>query len=145
MAVGNRKDPYLGFNFVVEIEGIIVGGFNEVSGLHVEIEVQTIREGGRNEFMRQIPGPAKYPSNLVLKRGLTDDAALWNWHRDVARGRIQRKNGSVVLRDAAGQAKWRWNFQKAFPVKWTGPDMRAGTAETAIEALELVHEGLVKS
>jgi phage tail-like protein len=145
VSVGERKDPYLGFNFLVEIECIVVGGFSEVSGLHVETEVLTFREGGVNEYMRQIPGPAKYPANLVFKRGLTDDDALWNWHRDVTRGQVKRKNGSVVLRNAQGQEKWRWNFQNAFPVKWTGPDLRAGASEITIEALELVHEGLVKS
>lgn len=145
MAVGQRKDPYLNFNFVVEIEGITVGGFSEVSGLQIEVEVLPFREGGLNGYMHQIPGAAKYPSNLIFKRGLTDDIVLWNWHRDVVRGDVQRKNGSVVLRDAAGKERWRWNFQNAFPVKWHGPDLRGGTAEAAIEALELVHEGLVRA
>jgi len=144
VAIGQRKDPYLGFNFVGEIEGLVVGGFSEVSGLQMEIEVQAFREGGRNEYMRQVPGGTKYP-NLVLKRGLTDDDVLWNWHVDTVRGDVDRKNGSVVLRNAAGEEQWRWNFQNAFPVKWQGPDLRAGTAETAIEMLELAHEGLVDS
>jgi len=142
VAVAARKDPYLGFNFVIEIHGIVVAGFSEVSGLEVNIDVQAMREGGVNEYMRQIAGGAKHP-NLVLKRGLTDDDALWNWQRDVVRGKIQRKNGSVVLRDPQGTEKWRWNFQNAYPVKWHGPDLKGGTAEVAIETLELVHEGLV--
>jgi phage tail-like protein len=145
MAVGQRKDPYLGFNFLVEIGGVVKGGFTEVSGLQVEIEIQTFREGGRNDFMRQIPGPAKYPSNLIFKRGLTDDDALWAWHHKAVRGQVERKNGSVWLRDAAGHEKWRWNFQNAFPVKWQGPELKAGTAEVMIEVLELAHEGLVKA
>jgi phage tail-like protein len=145
VAVGERKDPYLGFNFVVEIDGIVLGGFSEVSGLQVEIEIHTFREGGVNEYMRQIPGPTKYPSNLIFKRGLTDDDALWTWHRKAVRGQVERKNGSVVLRDAAGEERWRWNFQNAFPVKWQGPELKAGTAELTIEVLELVHEGLVNS
>jgi phage tail-like protein len=143
VAVADRKDPYLGFNFLVEIDGLTVGGFSEVSGLEVNIDVQAMREGGVNEYMRQIVGGAKHP-NIVLKRGLTDDDALWNWQRDVARGKIQRKNGSVVLRDPQGNEKWRWNFQSAYPVKWHGPDFKAGTAEVSIEILEIVHEGLVK-
>jgi phage tail-like protein len=143
MAIGDRNDPYLGFNFRVEIEGIVVGGFSEVSGLQIEIESESFREGGVNEYMRQLPGPAKYPSNLVLKRGLTDDDALWSWHRDVVRGQIARKNGSVVLCDLTGEEQWRWNFLNAFPVKWLASDFHAGTAEVVIETLELVHEGLV--
>ena len=34
----SRKDPYMAFNFVVEIEGLTVGGFSEVSGLQIETE-----------------------------------------------------------------------------------------------------------
>ena len=93
-----RVDPYLGFNFVVEIKGIQVAGFSEVSGLQVEIEVQDYREGGLNTYIHRLPGPARYPNNLVLKRGLANDL-LWLWHQDVVNGLIERKNGSIILID----------------------------------------------
>ena len=32
MATGDRKDPYRGFNFRVEIDNITVGAFSDVSG-----------------------------------------------------------------------------------------------------------------
>ena len=44
--------------------------------------------------------------------------------------------------DSAGEEKQRWNFVKACPVRWVGPDLRASTAEVAVETLELVHRGL---
>jgi phage tail-like protein len=81
---------------------------------------------------------------LVLKHGLTDSDILWNWHQDVASGNILRKNGSIMLLDSAGEEQWRWNFVDAYPVRWVGPDLRAGSAEVAIETLELVHRGLSK-
>lgn len=37
---GYRKDPYLTFNFVVEIDGIAVAGFTDVSGLSIETQVE---------------------------------------------------------------------------------------------------------
>jgi len=46
---GLRKDPYAGFNFLVEIDGLLVGGFTEVTGLQVETESHDYREGGLNE------------------------------------------------------------------------------------------------
>ena len=48
--------PYLTFNFAVEIEGLLVGGFTEVSGLESEIEVEEYREGGVNGFVHKLPG-----------------------------------------------------------------------------------------
>jgi len=140
-----RKDPFLSFNFAVEIEGLVAGGFSEVSGLQSEIEVQEYREGGRNEYMLKRAGPAKYPSNLTLKRGLTDVKTLWNWYRDVTGGKVERKNVSVLLMDSNGQEKVRWNFENAYPVRWVGPDLKGAAAEIAVEALELAHDGFASA
>jgi phage tail-like protein len=142
MAVGDRVDPYLSFHFLVEIEGLVIGGFNEVTGLTVEVEIEEYREGGLNAYVHKLAGPTRYPNNLVLKHGLTDSDTLWNWHQDVASGNIRRRNGSIILLDSAGEEQWRWNFVDAYPVRWVGPDLRAGSAEVAIETLELVHRGL---
>ena len=142
MATGDRKDPFLGFNFAVEVRGLVVGGFSEVTGLQAESEVQEYREGGVNEYIHKRAGPIKYPSNLTLKRGITDAAALWPWYRDVMNGKIERKNVSIILMDSAGEEKRRWNFQRAYPVKWVGPDLRGATAEVAAETVELAHDGL---
>jgi len=144
MAVADRTDPYLGFNFLVEIDGLVVGAFSEVGGLQAELEFETIREGGQNGFQYKLPGALKYPSNLTLKRGMTDSEALWSWYQDVGNGIVERRSGSIVLRDAAGDEKWRWNFNDAYPVKWTGPTLKAGSGEIAFETLELAHHGLTK-
>jgi phage tail-like protein len=136
------RDPYLGMNFVVEIEGLTVAAFSEVTGLQVETEVHDYREGGLNEYMHKLAGPTRYPTNLTLKHGLTSGDELWKWHQDVRQGKIVRKNVSIVLLDAAHQEKWRWNFEQALPVRWNGPDLRADRAEVAIESVELVHRGL---
>jgi phage tail-like protein len=136
------KDPYLGFKFRVEIKGVEVAGFSEVSGLQLEIETEEYREGGVNEYMHKLAGPARYPANLVLKRGLMSTTALWDWQQQIVQGRITRHNGSIVLMNSAGEEKWRWNFKDAYPVKWNGPDLRGNTAEIALETLELVHRGL---
>ena len=144
MALGERKDPYLSFNFLVEIKGLVVGGFTEATGLQGEIEVKDYREGGLNEYVHKLPGPTKYPQNLVLKHGVSDSDVLWKWYLDVTQGKIKSKNGSIVFLDAAGEEKWRWNFIKAYPVRWSGPDMRASSAEVAVETFELVHQGIVR-
>ena len=142
MATGDRKDPFLSYNFAVEVEGLVAGGFSEVSGLQTEIEVQEYREGGLNEFIHKRAGPAKYPSNLILKKGITDVRTLWDWYWQVAQGIIERKNVSVLLMDSSGQEKLRWNFEKAYPVKWVGPDLKGTGSEVAVESVELAHSGL---
>ncbi|MBV8113648.1 MAG: phage tail protein [Silvibacterium sp.] len=143
MATGDRHDPVLAFCFAVEISGMLVAGFSEVSGLQAEIEVQEYREGGVNGYVHKRAGPVKYASNLTLKKGITDSTELWSWYRDVMNGRIQRKPVDVVLMNSAGEEWRRWKLQNAYPVKWTGPDMKAAASEVAVETLELAHEGLL--
>jgi phage tail-like protein len=141
----SRKDPLLRFNFAVEIDSLVAGGFQEVTGLQSELEVQDYREGGRNEYIHKFWGPVKYSSNLVLKHGMTDVRGLFQWYWDVMHGIVERKNVSVILLDSAGHEKFRWNFIKAYPVKWVGPEFRSTADEVAVEAVELVHRGLLKA
>lgn len=142
---GSRRDPYLGLNFRVEIGDLEVGGFTEVTGLQVETEFQDYREGGVNEYVHRLPGPMRYPQNLVLKHGLTDGDSLWSWCQDVARGVITRLNVTIYLLDNAGLPVVRWEVQEAYPVRWSGPEFRAEHAGVAFESIELTHRGLVKS
>jgi phage tail-like protein len=141
--LGIRNDPYMGFNFFVEIESLIIGGFSEVSGLQVETAVEEYREGGCNEYVHKLAGPTHSP-NLVLKHGLTDVETLWMWHQDVAAGDIKRKNGTIYLLDRRGTPATWWDFKGAYPVKWTGPDLRADSNTVAVESVELAHRGLSK-
>ena len=145
MALGRRKDPYLSYRFQVEVDQQVVAAFSEVTGLDFETDVETFREGGVNLHEQQLAGPNKFPSRLVLKRGMTNARLLWSWHQDVTQGRIRRKDVSILLLDSTGEEKWRWNFRQALPVKWVGPQFRASNAEIAIETLELVHRGLLPS
>ena len=137
-----RNDPYLTFQFVVEVKGLEVGGFSEVSGLELETDVEKFREGGLIQYEHQLAGPTKFPSRIVLKKGVTGDV-LWSWHQKVAQGRVERKQLAIVLKDAANNELRRWTFQEAAPVKWVGPQFRASGAEVAVETLELIHNGLV--
>jgi phage tail-like protein len=142
--LGIRLDPYMGYNFLVEFEGLIAGGFNEVTGLQVETVVETYREGGLNEYEHKLAGPTHYPSNLILKHGLTDIETLWLWHQDVVRGKFKRKNGTIYLMDQLGLPAMWWDVKEAYPVKWAGPELRATNSVVAVETLELVHRGIVK-
>jgi phage tail-like protein len=135
-----RHDPYKAFNFRVEIDGM-TAAFTEVSGLDSEVEVIDYREGGEETRTRKLPGLRKY-SNIVLKRGITQDAQLWNWHKQVLDGNVHRRNGSVILLDDHGAEQVRWNFVESWPCKYIGPTLNAKSTEAAIETLELAHEGL---
>jgi phage tail-like protein len=144
MATGQVKDPYGSFNFLVEIDGISRAAFQQCSGFDSSTEVIEHREGGDNTTPRKLPGMTKY-SNISLKSGLTDSRELQDWAHRVILGDIERKNGSIVLLDRKGQEVARWNFVRAWPAKWDGPDFNAETSDVAIETLELAHEGIQRA
>jgi phage tail-like protein len=142
-----RNDPYGAFNFQVVINGIlddgssVRAGFKEVTGLDIEVDVIEYRNGSENITVRKIPGLHKF-NNIVLKRGITGDVALWNWMKTVLDGNALRADGSIILLNEAREQVMRWNFRRAFPCKLTGPTLNAKSKEVAIETLELAHEGL---
>jgi phage tail-like protein len=140
---GQVTDPYRGFRFRIEINGLIVGGFSEVTGIQRETQVEEIREGGVNNYVHRLPRETKYP-NLVLKRGLTASEALWMWHEEVVSGRFARRTVHVILLDSEGKDVWRWSFENAYPAKWTGADLKADTNAVAFESIELVHTGFAR-
>ncbi|OLE63193.1 MAG: phage tail protein [Cyanobacteria bacterium 13_1_40CM_2_61_4] len=144
MAVGDRKDPFRSYNFLVEIDGITRAGFRECSGLDSTQDPVEYREGNEPPTARKLPGLVKH-SNISLKRGVTDDAQLWEWRKQAIDGKVQRKNGSIILLDESGAEKIRWNFREGWPTKWTGPSFNATGNEVAIETLEIAHEGVLKA
>ena len=136
------KGPYGQFNFSVEIDGITVAGFSEVSGLTTDTNIIEYREGNEQQgTVRKLPGLMKY-NNIVLKRGWTDSKALWEWRKKVIDGTTERKGGSIVLFDEARQPALTWNFREGWPSKWEGPALNGKTSEVALETLEIAHEGL---
>ena len=58
MATGQRVDPYAGFAFRVEVDGMFRGAFTDVGGLDTTIEVTEFTEGG-DRHSRKLPGKVK--------------------------------------------------------------------------------------
>jgi len=129
------------------------GGFQECSGLEVEMDVQELFEGGRNDAVVRRVGRGKY-GDIVLKRGMffapggRIRADLWNWLAGILAGKrpVPRYNGRVDMYDHAGERTHvvvaSWTFDRGLPKKISGPQLNAKTGEIAIEELTIAHEGL---
>lgn len=144
MPTGARVDPYMNYNFLVEIDGIAQAAFQECSGLDSTTDPVEYREGGDNTTVRKLPGKTTY-SDISLKWGITDSDEMWIWRKKVVSGRTERKNGSIILLDTEGTEKIRWNFMNAWPSKWEGPSFDAKANDIAIETLTITHEGLERA
>ncbi|MGN6169522.1 MAG: phage tail protein [Solirubrobacteraceae bacterium] len=141
VAAPQRDDPYKGFNFRVEIDGVALAAFSEVSGLESETAVIEYRVGVEPDTVRKLPGLTKY-ANIVLRRGITRDNELWRWRKSVTEGRADRRSGAIVLLDDEGNEVVRWTFVQGWICKWEGPALNATGNEVAIETIAIAHEGL---
>jgi phage tail-like protein len=161
--LGARLDPYYSYNFLVEIDHVLAGGFTEVSGLQSQIEVESYKEGGWYGSVHQFPKQVTYP-NLVLRKGFTGMGALvsgpvsasrkmggssildslWTWYEQAALGNIILKNGTIMLLDRQRIPIAWWTFKNAYPIRWKGPEFNASSNEVAVEEIELVHQGLTE-
>lgn len=137
---GRRVDPIGATHFMVEIGGVSYGIFRECTGFGSEIAVIENPQGGQL-VTQKLPGRVTY-TNIVLRWALTADHALYDWHHEVIEGVVNRKDGSIVALNRQGNEVARWNFYAAWPSKWDGPDFNAESDQTAIETLELAHEGI---
>jgi phage tail-like protein len=142
-----RKDPLPAFLFKVFLlpsqtgGSRLVAGFSECSGLESTVTLEEYAEGGVNDRVHRFPSRFQFP-NLVLRRGITLDPLLRDWHNDLLLGKVKRMDGLVVLCNEAGESILAWKFERGLPVKYSGPALNAGTSAAAIETLEIAYERL---
>jgi phage tail-like protein len=136
-----RNDPFLQLNFVVEVEGLAVAGFTEVSGVNTETDIVEYREGSDLARMRKLPALAKF-GNITLKRGYTRSRELWEWRKSTLDGATERHNGAVILLDESRNPVLRWEFFEGWISKYEGPALNASTNEAAIESIEIAVESV---
>lgn len=139
---GTRNDPYRAYNFHIEIQGNTEAHFTECTGLAVEVESIPYREAGMASQVRQLPGQVTY-GDLTLNYGVTSSRFLWDWFQNVVKGKVDRKNVSVIMLDPDGVLEvMRWNLAEAWPKAWRGVPFNALSREVAIESLTLVFESV---
>jgi phage tail-like protein len=138
-----REDPYRNFKFRVEIDGIAAAHFSEVMIGETTTEAIDYREGTEPNHVRKLTGLTKF-GNITLKRGVTDNQVIWQWHKDILDGKIgnSRKTIAITVIDEAGSDKARFVVSEAWPTKYDPSDLNAKGNEVFIELLELVNEGI---
>ena len=116
------------------------GYFTSVTGLGMEFEYETYKEGG-------IPYPKQFfknivPQTLVLEQGTvttTDGFAIWLNMMNL--GMRMPVSGTVTLKDHTGAVKRTWWIQNAMVVKYIGPSLDSMQPELAVSRIELTYNG----
>ncbi|WP_299763435.1 phage tail protein [uncultured Dokdonia sp.] len=135
--------PLVKFSFQVDWGGTQIG-FQEVSGLDIEVEPIEYRQGASPDFTKiKMPGMTKF-SNITLKRGsFKGDNEYFDWFNSIQLNTVERRTLTISLLAEDGAPAITWKVNKAFPIKVQSTDLKAEGNEVAVESIEIAHEGLV--
>jgi phage tail-like protein len=137
--------PPVGFYFKVIIEGMPESDseFQELTGLTMSLDTQSVKEAGENRFTHQLPLPAKADA-LILKRGLKVSSPLAEWCRKaIEEFSFSPRNLHVMLLDVEGGSNGQpkpvvsWYLVNAYPTKWEVTGLNAMNSEIAIETIQI--------
>ena len=125
--IGTKHQVLLDCCYHLEVDGLLVGQFYELTGGDIEIAViehDIVYESGDSTTLF-IPGPTSF-APFTLKRGYTKTSGeLYNWFAAASMGAITqaRRNGSIYLKNKEnGQYKTyvQWDFSDAWLAKLSG-------------------------
>ena len=143
-----RDRPYVQFNFLVDLgTGNTDGpeaGFQEVSGIGMEVTVAEYRNGNEKEnSVRKVTGLNK-STDVTMKRGVIGSLDLYGWLNDIRNG-SQNALRTVTIQlqsEDRSQVAQTWKLLRARIVKHTSGPFNARGSDVAIEEIVLACERL---
>jgi phage tail-like protein len=143
-----RERPYVQFNFLVNLgDGVTEGpeaGFQECSGIGMEVTVAEYRNGNEKEnSVRKITGMNK-STDVTLKRGVIGSLGLYKWLDQIRNGDQNAYRNVVIqlLSEDRGKIAQEWKLLRARIIKHTSGPMNAKGTDVAMEELVLAYERL---
>jgi phage tail-like protein len=138
----NYPDPALAFNFGLKIGDEVEALFTECTGLKIKRKPFMYKEGGYNDFVHKLIDRTEY-DDVKLKRGITASDALWEWYLEgIETDTVKLQNITIMLLKPTGEVLKRWNLMDAFPIEWSGPDLKTDSNNVAFETITLTYHRL---
>jgi len=143
-----RDRPYLQFNFLVDLgDGVTDGpraGFEEVSGIGMEVEVSEYRAGNSKEnSVIKLTGLNKC-TDVTMKRGVIGALDLYDWLDQIRNG-DQKALRTVTVQlqnEDHTEVVQTWKLLRARIVKHTSGPFNARSSDVVLEELVLAYERL---
>ena len=136
-------DLITSFRFSVDFQlpgGVVPVHFSELSGLSVNVETDTIKEGGQNEYIQKLPTYPQY-SNLVLKKAMDVDMALVRWIlKAITAFDFSPVTMTISMLSENREPLVSWMVSGAYPLKWEVSNLQADQNSLAIETLEMAYQ-----
>lgn len=117
--------------------------FLEVSGLDMNIDVVSVRDGSSKlDSEQKAPGLLRF-SDVILKRAIVKgDNDFFNWIRTKSFGTVERRDVVIKLLDDQHNPFIIWKLRNCFPSRYIGPVLISDDSQVATETLVLTHEGI---
>lgn len=134
------------FHFSVKL-GVSAVSFSEVSGLESSIATEEVHSGGDNSTVFHLPKTISH-SDLVLKRAvMAQTEPFFAWcKKNIESTRIDclidPQPIEVSLLDSEGLPVATWNFEGAYPFKWSFGTLDASKSELIIETISLKYRSV---
>jgi phage tail-like protein len=142
--------------FLVDVDGIDLGGWSKCTGIAVDFNPFKREEGGVNNFVYWLGDRVTYDTvKLTRVMNAKDSPKVQSWlqkrvalHRgnvgaDMFPSMAPGTLGKVTLLGPRGGTVMSWTLMNVTPKKWTGPELSADGKGMAMETLELNHEGFL--
>ena len=143
-----RDRPYVQFNFLVDLgDGVTEGpqaGFQELSGIGMEVTVSEYRTGNSLEnSVQKITGMNK-ATDVTMKRGVIGSLNLYQWLDQIRNGDpLAKRTVLIHLQSEDHQAiVLTWKLLRASITKHTSGPFNAKGTDVAMEELVLAYERL---
>jgi phage tail-like protein len=143
-----RERPYVQFNFLVDLgtgsTESAQAGFQEVSGIGMEVTVAEYRTGNRKEnSVMKITGMNK-ATDVTMKRGVIGSLDLYQWLDQIRNGdqNALRKITITLQNEDHTTAVQTWKLLGARIIKHTSGPFNAKGTDVAMEELVVAYERL---
>lgn len=143
-----RDRAYVGFNFLVDLgDGNTEGpqaGFQEVSGIGMEVTVSEYRNGNSRENSVQKTTGLNKATDVTMKRGVIGSLNLYKWLDQIRNGdqAAQRTITVHLMSENHSEAVQTWKLLRAKMTKHTSGPFNAKGTDVAMEELVIAYERL---
>ena len=142
-----RDRPYGQNNFLVDFGEGTDGpqaGFQEVSGIVMEVTVAEYRAGNFKENSVLKINTMNKSTDVTLKRGVVGSLNLYKWLDQVRNGdqTVRRTVTVTLMNEDHTEAVLTWKLNQARPIKVNVAGLNAKGTDVAIEEMVLSYERL---
>jgi phage tail-like protein len=143
-----RERPYVQFNFLVDLgDGVTEGakaGFQEVSGIGMEVTVSEYRAGNSKENSVMKVNGLNKSTDVTMKRGVIGSLDLYQWLDQIRNGdqKALRKVTISMQNEDHTDVVQTWKLLRARIIKHTSGPFNAKGTDVAMEELVIAYERL---